>query len=523
MLHRALLLAAAFTILPPIALQAAETVPETAQAPVPASSEPAASPALPVAGDAAPAVPVVEVPQAATPATADTAPAPAAVAPPVAAHAQPEADKPAAAPAAAQASPAAAPPHAEAEKAAPAAAPRAAEQDKAPAPRAPEPDKTPAPRAAEQDKAPAPRAPEPDKTPAPRAAEQDKAPAPRAAETSIYNDTARLIAGLAPPATSPLARLAADKEWQRYAQSLNNTFTQVEQRQLTKIRAWSAKNMPAPQPTLFYTFSGPDFLYASAFFPKARTYVLAGLEPVGPIPDLTRLKGSVVPALRQVQVSLSSILNYSFFITNDMKSQLRSGQVTGTLPILYVFLARTGNTIQQVELIRLDSAGAVLPDTGTAPAGASQGVRIAFTSPEGEAKTLYYFTTNLADDGVRNSGFLKFLESLGPADAFLKSASYLLHSGGFSKIRDFLLANSSAIVQDDSGIPLSNFNPKGWDLRPFGRYAGPIKLFAGRQQAGYAKLFQKSTPIDFGIGYRWRPNESNLLLAIKAKSTAQGE
>jgi hypothetical protein len=28
--------------------------------------------------------------------------------------------------------------------------------------------------------------------------------------------------------------------------------------------------------------------------------------------------------------------------------------------------------------------------------------------------------------------------------------------------------------------------------------------------------FSKARPIDFGIGYRWRPNESNLLLTVKA-------
>ena len=38
---------------------------------------------------------------------------------------------------------------------------------------------------------------------------------------------------------------------------------------------------------MLYMFSGPDFLYATSFFPNASTYVLAGLEPVGAVPDLT--------------------------------------------------------------------------------------------------------------------------------------------------------------------------------------------------------------------------------------------
>jgi hypothetical protein len=71
------------------------------------------------------------------------------------------------------------------------------------------------------------------------------------------------------------------------------------------------------------------------------------------------------------------------------------------------------------------------------------------------------------------------------------------------------------MVQDDSGVPLHYYDPKKWDLLPFGRYLGPIGVFPGRYQPAYAALFRNSRPIDFGIGYRWRPNESNLLLAIK--------
>jgi hypothetical protein len=33
--------------------------------------------------------------------------------------------------------------------------------------------------------------------------------------------------------------------------------------------------------------------------------------------------------------------------------------------------------------------------------------------------------------------------------------------------------------------------------------------------AKYAALFKNAPPIDFSLGYRWKPNQSNLLLAIK--------
>ena len=37
----------------------------------------------------------------------------------------------------------------------------------------------------------------------------------------------------------------------------------------------------ASKATMFYMFSGPDFLYADTFFPNASTYILCGIEPMG--------------------------------------------------------------------------------------------------------------------------------------------------------------------------------------------------------------------------------------------------
>jgi hypothetical protein len=53
-------------------------------------------------------------------------------------------------------------------------------------------------------------------------------------------------------------------------------------------------------------------------------------------------------------------------------------------------------------------------------------------------------------------------------------------------------------------------------LRPYGHYIGPISIFPGKYQEGLSRLFSKSRePIDFGIGYRWRSQGSNLLMAVR--------
>jgi hypothetical protein len=348
----------------------------------------------------------------------------------------------------------------------------------------------------------------------------------RAAEQASADDTAKFLAGMEPSAGSPLAPLTQERAWQQHAKEMNRTFARVEKSQLSRIRDWAGDNLKSTQPAMFYMFSGPDFLYANAFFPEASTYVLSGLEPVGQIPDLMQLqrRRGVTPALNHLQHSMKNLLSLTFFITKTMREDLDAGGLRGTLPILYVFLARAGKQIRDVQLVNLDKQGEPRPERDAKARSAAHGVKIVFTSVQGREQTLYYFSTDLANDGVRKSGFLKFCETLGYGDSFIKSASYLLHHNDFSRVREFLLEKSALILQDDSGIPLRYFDAKKWALYPFGRYLGPIEVFPGTYQDKLRELFRKGNPgkIKFGVGYRWRPGESNLLLAINGADMDMG-
>ena len=344
----------------------------------------------------------------------------------------------------------------------------------------------------------------------------------RAADTATADDTAHFLAGLPPAADSPLAALTGDARWQRHARYFDAIFEREDATTLSRVRAFAQEHLADKHDTMLYMFSGPDFLYATSFFPNASTYVLAGLEPVGDVPQLTALKRPFLEyTLQNIESSIGTLMNYSFFITHNMKTQLSTGPVYGTLPILYVFLARTGKTVHDVTFVDLDGDGNIQTwneTGGKRGSSAAPGVRIIFSAGNGPWQTLYYFSTNLADGGVTRSGFLTFCGKLGVADSFIKSASYLLHSGGFNKVRDFLLEHSATILQDDSGIPLVYFDPKKWRLQPFGRYVPPLSIFPRAYQPRMAELFRKATPIEFGLGYRWRKNESNLLLAQKLQT-----
>ena len=334
-----------------------------------------------------------------------------------------------------------------------------------------------------------------------------------AQEEASVNDTARFLAGL-PVRDTPLEKYSRERAWSTHAAEFDASWKTLESRQLSKIRAWAPENIGetyAESGPMFYMFSGPDILYAQAFFPNASTYVLCALEPIGAVPDIAKLaRGALPSALGNLRKSLNSVLSFSFFITKDMKNDLGHKELTGTVPLLLVFLARGGCTVESVEPVGLDKEG-----NFTDGKASRSGVKIVFTGAGKKEQTLYYFVADLSNGGIKASpAMLNFCDKLGPGVCLLKAASYLMHSDDFSLTRDFLLSHGKAIVQDDSGIPIEHFTPTAWEVRPFGNFAGPIDLFKKNKQPKLAELYRgaRAPKLEFSFGYRWRPSESSLIL-----------
>jgi hypothetical protein len=351
------------------------------------------------------------------------------------------------------------------------------------------------------------------------AAEKTPTPPPSLGPPASADDTAHIMAGLAPSAGSPLASVAADPLWKEYAKSFDESWSQLDASQMSKVRAWTAKNINDQSSVLFYMFSGPDFLYADALMPTANTYVMSGLEPVGKVPDLRKLNSRELDsALNELRHSMASLLNLSFFQTKLMSGDLTLDRISGTTPILMVFLARVGKTIDNVDFYDLASDGTLHPPEDKIRT-TSHAVKIVFSDNVGRKKTLYYFSTNVANRGVRSNGFLTFCDKLGVGDSLVKGASYLMHLDDFSDVRSFLLTHSNMILQDDTGVPI-RFLDSSWKLEPFGSYIGPIRMFARMSQPEMFELFKDQKPgeLNFDIGYRYSLGGSNLVLAVKDRS-----
>ena len=307
------------------------------------------------------------------------------------------------------------------------------------------------------------------------------------------NDLARFIAGIQPPAGSPLARLAATPEWTAFAADMNERWHAFDSARLQPIRNWRSTAMAGIHPaTLFYPFSGPDFIYANTLFPGADRYILCGQEPVGEPPSMGKIE-PLPQTLGGVQSSLKTLLDAGYFVTKDMRADLK---MQGTLPILCVMLARAGDRIVSIK-----------QDAGHA--------EIHFLrAGDGHPGTLYYFCGNLRNDGRGKGDFVSFVKQSRPGAAYIKAASYLLHEPDFSMLRDLLLSLCPVIVQDDSGIPLRYFDPGHWNMRLYGTYTPPLDIFKQYYQPGLAELYRKTTtaPLGFGIGYHWDPRDANLVI-----------
>lgn len=334
-----------------------------------------------------------------------------------------------------------------------------------------------------------------------------------------WNAAAQLIAGVSNAAYAGSMTGEQTAAWTSYSKTAAADWNRLKHRYVDRISAWRARylrNAPATN-AVFYPFSGPDATNPLAFFPDAGEYVLVGLEPAGCIPSKVEdFSPEYWPALRQGWQTAAAM---GFFKTENMQRDLAEGPASGVLPVLLFLIARAGNSVVDVTPVGITPAGALIASDDKA-ATETRGLTIHFKDQRQRLRTLRYFALNLQNRRLdRKPGTTKYLRTLPPGGTLVKSASYLMHKRYFSTIRGIILDRSNVVIEDDSGIPFHYFlEPPVWDVRLFGAYDQPIDLFKTGWQEDLKAAYDARTgvePLDFSIGYKWRPNESNLLLAVR--------
>lgn len=315
------------------------------------------------------------------------------------------------------------------------------------------------------------------------------------------NDVALFLAGKPVRRGAILSKLQLTTDYQVHQREMRAVWNQLASRRVAKMNAWAAQNLPSPG-VVHYPFGGPDLLHVRGLFPDAPNYVMLGLENVGEVPPLESLPvEEVLGALPAYREATKTQLRVGYFITKDMRSDLERSALRGVTPILLGTIALSDGTV-----------------TGVSPvsAGGKPGMEITFRDSRGGPHRATFVSGDLSNSGF-NGAYEAWVASQGRGVTYFKAASYLMHDDRFSKVRSFYLANSSAILEDDSGIPYRYFDPNQWSIRYFGNYDAPIELFAKHAQADLRAAYASNpkTPLPFGSGYHYDAWNANLILATK--------
>jgi hypothetical protein len=345
-----------------------------------------------------------------------------------------------------------------------------------------------------------------------------------------YAEYAAFIAGIHTP-RSILAPFESRPAWTEFAKSFDHKWEKYDKIQLAPMREWSAGELAKSRSsgfTVFYPFSGPDFINPYTLFPSAGTYILVALEPIGKIPDFQAMSNKDFDSFfADIQKSFHDFLSIGYFVSAHTRTVMESKELNGILPFILFFMAREKAHILDVEYWFMERDGTIQKAPGfesgrRGPAGVIPGVRILFEtagSQGNKPQTLYYFQMNLYDHTFgRNSHFITFLQNFGPLITYMKSASYIMFDPQATIARQFVLDRSRYVLQEDSGIPFRYFDPSVWELQFYGTYSGPISTFKQDYQADLAKIYKTGRdikPLPFGIGFHFLVDTANLMFAIK--------
>jgi hypothetical protein len=314
--------------------------------------------------------------------------------------------------------------------------------------------------------------------------------------------------------------------WAKHVVFIDSSWKRLEKKRLQVMKNWGRKEfeqLNAEATTVFYPFSGPDYITVNAFFPNADTYIMLGLESIGKLPDLQKFNNvDATDYEEDFKKSLSDIFDKSYFITQHMMGAFQAQKVNGLLPVLSFFIKKTGNELLDINYVvryNQDSIGEVAYDYKTNDLKPF-GVKINFLQ-EGKPKAVYYFKYDVSNKMFNDTTvFYKFIDkNTANCITYIKSASYLLHANFMANMRTLILKNSKVIVQDDTGIPYKYFEEgKKFNVKLYGQYVQPVKDFSYlKLQKELIEAFKRDSTsikqLPFHLGYHWQSKKDVIMFA----------
>jgi hypothetical protein len=342
------------------------------------------------------------------------------------------------------------------------------------------------------------------------------------------NEIARFLAGAPIQNPSPeVARLLETPAYKQHKLYIDQAWASIEQASLGPMREWKKEqlNDACGERLAFYPLSGADFGNFFTMFPDCKQYLMIALEDPGSVPDPFGLgPAELASGLQFVQRMVGQISLRNYFFTESMKYDTANPHMAGVTPAILIFAVRLGLDIRNIEAVRMDDSGKIVP-TGNVPKEQRlqqiSGMRITFRAPgDSEDRTLQFLRLRIGPD-VSNPDKPegKFFKQFGDFTTMFKSAEYLMHFKLGEEFRAFVLDRSTLVVQDDSGIPFKLLDSK-WNVKCYGDYVKPYPLlqYTPQVQPEMAEAFKKERyplPFPFGYGFYQGRGKANLVIARK--------
>ncbi|MCB1141057.1 MAG: hypothetical protein H7A24_02330 [Leptospiraceae bacterium] len=339
------------------------------------------------------------------------------------------------------------------------------------------------------------------------------------AQSSISDDATQLeelsmfFSGrFKPSESSKLNEYSGSRSYLKFQDRIQNYWHQYERQILIPLKEWSSIHVSErKEKVVIYPFSGPDFLNAYTIYPKAEKFILIGLEPGGMQPKPEDMpEGKVTKGLNDILSGLDSISRLNYFITNKMKVNISASGFPGTGPIFLTYMGFLGIkpiayrpiSIDREGNIQYISAEEIRKDSKLKKGYFS--LEIIFRDPiNQQEKLLYYISTNISNQGIiSDPNAMEFLKKQEGFVSTFKAASFLVHYGHFSFIKDFIISRANLIVMDDTGPKIKDLE-KEYDLEVYGKYTRPISLWPEMFQVELEALHKKQNmgPLPFRYGY----------------------
>ena len=286
---------------------------------------------------------------------------------------------------------------------------------------------------------------------------------------------------------------------EKHCAEMAKRYERFNEKYVTPAQAFFAQLRPATTPTtIVYPFGGGDLASALVTYPDAKEITTISLEHAGDPTRLAKLekKSQLNNSLAAYRAAIYGLLTLNDSTSENMR-KLEKGGIPGQLSFHLTGMAALGYEPVSLKFLRLNDDGTIHYLTqadfdALAPKKAKKkkggwvdtDFSEAFTNMElsfrraGDAKAPVvvhrHFAWNLGDKGFKGSALEKHLQAKGKIAALTKAASYLIWNGGFSGIRNYLLANMTWMASDATGIPPRWAKKAGFEIVTYGTFKGPF-------------------------------------------------